>query len=117
MRKEFEYAAIFSADDVKDSFIDCVTTAIDECDKATMLVESHSGIDRIAEVFNTYESGEHRMSVRIYPDAAKQYGIDVEATEALLDIAAIIKDSMKTSFEKSLKITKTIAENYTISHK
>ena len=117
MRKEFVYAAIFSTDDVRDSFIDCITTVIDECSEAIILVESQSGIDRIAEVFGIYESGEPRLSLRIYPGAARQYGIDAEATETLFNVAAIIKGNMRASFEESLKIAKAIAENYTISHK
>lgn len=49
MEKEFEYAAIFSADDVKDDFIGCIASVMDECDEAAILVESRQGINRIAE--------------------------------------------------------------------
>ena len=75
MEKEFEYAAIFSADDVKDDFIGCIASVMDECDEAAILVESQHGINRIAEALNTYESGKQELRLQIHEDAARQYGI------------------------------------------
>lgn len=117
MKKEFECAAIFSASDVKDDFISCIASVMDECDETAILVESQQSIDRIAEVLNTYESGRLELRLQIHEDAARQYGIDVEATEALLNVAAIIRNNTETSFEESLKIATAITKNYNISHK
>lgn len=117
MKKEFEFAAIFSASDVKDDFISCIASIMDECDETAILVESLQNIDRIAEVQNTYESGKPGLRLQIHEDAARQYGIDAEATEALLNIAAITRSNTRTSFEESLKIVTAITENYNISHK
>lgn len=119
MKKEFEYAAIFSANDVKNDFIGCIASVMDECDGTTILAESQQGIDRIAEVLTIYESGKPELRLQIHEDAAEQYGIEAETTEALLNIAAIIRSNsdMKISFEESLKIVTDIAENYNISHK
>ena len=117
MKKEFEFAAIFSASDVKDGFISCIASIMNDCDETTILVESQNGIDRIAEVYITCESGEQRLSLQIHEDAARQYNIDAEATEVLFNIAAIIRSNTRTSIEESLNIAMAIAENYTISHK
>ena len=117
MKKEFEFAAIFSASDVKDDFISCIASIMDECDETAILVESQQGIDRIAEVQNTYESGKPELCLQIHEDAARQYNIDAEATEVLLNVAAIIRSKTRTSFEESLNIAMAIAENYNISHK
>ena len=117
MKKEFEYAVIFSTNDVKDDFISCIASVMDECDEAAILVESRQSIDRIAEVQNTYESEKPELRLQIHEDAARQYDIDAEATEALLNVAAIIRSNTRTSFEESLKIVTAITENYNISHK
>lgn len=120
MKKEFEYAAIFSANDVKNDFIGCIASVMDECDGTTILAESQQGIDRIAEVLTIYESGKPELRLQIHEDAAEQYDIETETTEALLNIAAIIRSNgsnAKISFEESLKIVTDIAKNYNISHK
>lgn len=117
MKKEFEYAAIFSASDAKDDFISCIASVMDEYDETTILVESRQGIDRIAEVLSTHESGKLELRLQIHEDAARQYNIEAEATEALLNVAAIIRNNTRTSFEESLKIVTAITENYNISHK
>lgn len=117
MIKKFEYAAIFSANDVKNDFISCIASVMDECDGTTILAESQQGIDRIAEVLTIYESGKPELRLQIYEDAAEQYNIEVETTQALLNIAAIIRSNAKISFEESLDIATDIAKNYNISHK
>lgn len=116
MKKEFEFAAIFSASDVKNDFIGCIASIADEgCDETAILVESQQSIDRIA---NTYEDEKQVLHLHIYGDAAKQYGINVEAIEALFNVAAIVRNRAKIiSFEESLKIITAITENYNISHK
>lgn len=120
MKKEFEYAAIFSANDVKDNFIGCIALVAEECDETVILVEGQQGIDRIAEVQNTYdthESGKLGPQLHIHENVARQYGINAEVTEALFNVAAIIRNNTRISFEESLKITTAITENYNISHK
>lgn len=117
MEKEFECAVIFSASDVKDDFISRIASTMYECDEITILVESRQSIDRIAEVQNTYESGKPELRLQIHENVARQYGIDAEATEALLNVAAIIRSNTRTSFEESLKIVTAITEIYNISHK
>ena len=117
MKKEFEYAVIFNANDVKDDFISCIASVMDECDETAILVESRQGIDRIAEVLSTYESGKPELRLQIHEDVARQYDIEAETTEALLNIAAIIRSNIETSLEESLKIVTAITKNYNISHK
>ena len=117
MEKKFEYAVIFSEDDVKDDFIGCIALAMDECDEAAILVENQYGIDRIAEALNTYESGKQELHLQIHEDVAKRYGIEAEAAETLLNVAAIIKGNRPVPFKESLKIATAIAESYNISRK
>lgn len=120
MKKEFECAAIFNANDVKDDFISCIASVMNDCGETTILVESQRSIDRIAEVFTTYESGRPELRLQIHKDAARQYGIEAieaEATETLLNVAAIIKDNTEISFEESLKIVTAITKDYDISYK
>lgn len=117
MEKKFEYAVIFSEDDVKDDFISCIASVMDECDDAAILVESQQGINRIAEVLNTYESGvsSPKLHLQIHESAAKRYGIDAEAVETSLNVAAIIKSNMMLSFKESLKIVTAITKDYNIT--
>lgn len=117
MRKEFEYAAIFSASDVENDFISCIASVMDECDETVILVESQQGIDRIAEMLDTCKSGRPELCLQIHEDVARQYGIEAEATKALLNVAAIIRSNTRTSFTESFKIVTAITENYNISHK
>lgn len=115
--KKFENAVIFDINDVKDDFLSCVASAIDECDEITILVESQQGIDRIAEAFSTYEGEKSELHLQIHDATARQYGIKAKTTEVLLNIAAIIRNNTRASLEESLKIVTTITENYIISHK
>lgn len=117
MKKEFEYAAIFNANDVKDDFISCIASVAEECNETAILVESRHGIDRIADALNTYESGKLELRLQIHEDVARQYNIEAETIEALFNVAAIIRNNTRTSFEESLKIVTAITENYNISHK
>lgn len=119
MKKEFEYAAIFSADDIKDDFIGCIASVMDERDNAVILVENQQGINRIAEVLNTYESevSSPEPHLQIHESIARRYGIDAEATETLLNVAAVIKGNRMLSFKESLKIVTAITKNYNISRK
>lgn len=117
MRREYDYAAIFSAEDVKNDFVGCIATAMNECDEVAVLAESQQGIDRIAEIHSTHESGKFELRLQIHEEVTRQYGIDVEITEALLNVAAIIRSNTKTSIEEAVKIVTAITENYNISHK
>lgn len=117
MRREYDYAAIFSAEDVRNDFVGCIATAMDECDKVAVLVESRIGIDRIAEISITHGSGKFELRLQIHEEVARQYNIDIETTEALLNVAAIIRNNTKASIEEAVKIVTAITENYNISHK
>lgn len=117
MERDFEYAAIFRADDVKNDLTGCIVSVMDECDEAAILVESRHGINRIAEAHNTYESGKQELRLQIHEDVARQYGIEAEAVETLFNVAAIIKSNKQLSFKESLKIATAIAESYNISRK
>lgn len=114
-KKYYEYAAIFSERDVKDSFVKCAASVMDECDDVAILVESQNGISRIASITNTYEDKFPKL--KIHENVAGQYGIDAEATEILLNIAAIIKDNTRLSIAESVDIVTAITENYDISHR
>lgn len=120
MKKDFELAAIFSANNVKNNFISCIALVAEECDETVILVEGQQGIDRIAEVQNTYdthENGKLGPQLHIHDNIARQYGINTEVTEALFNVTAIIRNNTRISFEESLKITTAITENYNILHK
>ena len=120
MKKEFEYAAIFSADDVKDDFISCIASVMDECSSAAILVESQDGIDRIAELF--CKGGNEISKLQIHEDVAEKYGIEVKATENLLNVAETIRASltgvgMKLSVAEVINVAAAITKNYDISRK
>ena len=117
MKKEFEYAAIFIVNDVYYDFICCLSWVVEEFNETAILVESRQGIDRIADVLNTYESGKPELRLQIHEDVARQYNIEAETTETLFNVTAIIRNNARTSFEESLKIVTAITENYNISHK
>ena len=114
-KKYYEYAAIFSEEDIKDSFAKCAASIMDECDDVAILVESQNGISRIANITNTYENKHQKL--QIHRDVAEQYGIDVEATEILLNIAAVVRDNTRLSITESVDIVTAITENYNISHR
>lgn len=116
-RKYFEYAAIFSEEDVRNSFISCVASVMDECDNAVILVEGQNGINRIAELSTTYEGKIQKPCLNIHKDAAEQCGIDAKVAENLLDIAAIIRSNTRLSITEAIGIVTAITENYNISHK
>ncbi len=117
--KYFEYAAIFSEEDVKNSFISCVASAVNEYDSVVILTEGQNGINRIAEIVNTYEDKKPLLCLRIHKDVAEQYGINAETTENLINVAAIIRNrsSMPLSITEAINIVEAITENYSISHK
>lgn len=116
-RKYFEYAAIFSEEDVRNNFVSCVASVMDECDTAVILAEGQNGINRIAEITTTYEGKTQKPCLNMHKDAAEQYGIDTKAAENLLDIAAIIRGNAKFTIVESLNVVAAITENYNISRK
>lgn len=117
MRKEYDYAAIFSAEDVRNDFAGCIATAMVECDEATILVEGRQGICRIAEISSVHKSAKSELRLQIHEEVARQYGIDAETTEASLNVAEIIRNNVPISIEEAVKIVTDITENYNISHK
>ena len=117
MRKKYDCAAIFSAEDVRSDFVGCIATTMDECDEFTVLVESQQGINRIAEISNRYESGKFELQLQIHEEVARQYGINAETTEALFDIATTIRNNTRISIKEAVEIVAVITENYNISHK
>lgn len=118
-RKYFEYAAIFSEEDVKNNFISCIASVMDERDDAVILVEGQNGINRIAEMACTYESKTPVLRLQIHGNAAERYGIDAETAENLINVAAIIrsKSNIPFSITEAINIIAAITENYNISHK
>lgn len=115
--KNFELAAIFSEEEVRNDFIDCIASIMHICNSVTILVEGQNGVTRIAEMSPTYESKNLVLRLQMYKDIAEQYGINVEATESLLNVAAIINGSASILITKSIKLAMAITENYNISHK
>lgn len=117
--KYFEYAAIFSEEDVRNSFISCVASVMNEYDSAVILTEGQNGINRIAEMTNAYEDKKPLLCLQIHKDAAEQYGIDAETTENLINVAAIIRSRSNTplSITEAINTVTAITENYNISHK
>lgn len=116
-RKYFEYAAIFSEEDVRNNFIGCIASVMDECDNAVILAEGQNGINRIAEMTNTYESKIPILRLQIHKDTAEQYVTNPEIAEDLLNIAAIIRNKTTLSITEAVGIVAAITENYNISHK
>ena len=116
-RKYFEYAAIFSEEDVRNNFIGCIASVMDEYDNAVILAEGQNGINRIAEMTNTYEGKIPILHLQIHKDTAEQYVTNPEIAEDLLNIAAIIRNKTTLSITEAVGIVAAITENYNISHK
>lgn len=94
---DYDYAAIFSEEDVKYDFISCIATIIEECNEAIILVRSSSyaSIKQIAEITCSYERGggpEWRISVN--EEAAGLLGID-EIPNELFSMAILLKQVSK----------------------
>lgn len=117
----YEYAVIFSEEDVKHDFINCIATAIEDCDEAIILVRSsnYKHIVQVAEITCTYERGncpEWRISVN--EETAGQLGID-EIPNELFSVAMLLKQQMSTpiDFSTAFEAARLISDNFKVSHK
>ena len=120
-KTNYEYAVIFSEEDVKHDFISCIATVIEDCDEAIILVRSsnYKHIVQVAEITCSYERGnrpEWRISVN--EETAGQLGID-EIPSELFSIAMMLKNqmSMPMDFSTAFEAAKLITESFRVSHK
>lgn len=120
-KTNYEYAVIFSEEDVKHDFISCIATVIEDCDGAIILVKSsnYKHIVQVAEITCSYERGnrpEWRISVN--EETAGQLGIDKIPSE-LFSIAMMLKNqmSMPMDFSIAFEAAKLITESFRVSHK
>lgn len=117
----YEYAVIFSEEDVKHDFINCIATAIEDCDDTIILVRNgnYADIRQIAEITYSHErcnGPEWRISVN--EETAGLLGID-EIPSELFSIAMMLKNqmSMPMDFSTAFEAAKLITESFRVSHK
>ena len=117
----YEHAVIFSEKDAKHDFINCIATAIEDCDGVIMLVRNsnYTDIRQIAEIMCSYERGngpEWRISVD--EETAGLLGIDEIPTE-LFSIAMVLKNQMSIpmGFSAAFEAATLITESFRVSHK
>lgn len=120
-KTDYEYAVIFSEEDVKHDFISCIITVIEDCDEAIILVKSsnYKRIVQVAEITCSYERGngpEWRISVN--EETAGQLGIDKIPNE-LFSVAMLLKRQMSTpiDFSTAFEAARLISDNFKVSHK
>lgn len=120
-KTNYEYAVIFSEEDVKHDFINCIVTAIEDCDDIIILVRNgnYADIRQIAEITHSYERDngpEWRISVN--EETAGLLGID-EIPSELFSIAMMLKNqmSMPMDFSTAFEAAKLITESFRVSHK
>lgn len=120
-KTNYEYAVIFSEEDVKHDFISCIATAIEECDDTIILVRNgnYTDIRQIAEITYSYEKGdgpEWRISVN--KETAGLLGIG-EIPNELFSIAIMLKNKMSASmdFSTAFEAAKLITESFRVSRK
>lgn len=120
-KTNYEYAVIFSEEDVKHDFISCIATVIEDCDEAIILVRSsnYKHIVQVAEITCAYEKGnssEWRISVN--EETAEQLGID-EIPNGLFSVAMLLKQQMSIpmDFSTAFEAAKLITESFRVSHK
>lgn len=120
-KTNYEYAVIFSEEDVKHDFISCIATVIEDCDEAIILVRSsnYKRIVQVAEITCSYERGngsEWRISVN--EETAGQLGID-EIPNELFSVAMLLKQQMSVpmDFSTVFEAAKLITESFKVSHK
>nr|DAQ40087.1 MAG TPA: hypothetical protein [Caudoviricetes sp.] len=120
-KTNYEYAVIFSEEDVKHDFISYIATVIEDCDEAIILVRSsnYKRIVQVAEITCSYERGngpEWRISVN--EETAGQLGID-EIPNELLSVAMLLKQQMSIpiDFSTAFEAARLISDNFKVSHK
>lgn len=117
----YEYAAIFSEEDAKRDFINCIATAIEDCDDIIILVRNgnYADIRQIAEITCSHERGNGpEWKISVNEETAGLLGID-EIPDELFSIAMMLKNqmSMPMDFSTAFEAAKLITESFRVSHK
>lgn len=117
----YEYAAIFSKEDVKHDFINCIATAIEDCDDVIILVRNDNYVDirQIAEITCSHERGNGpEWKISINEENSRLLGID-EIPDELFSIAMMLKNQMSMSmdFSTAFEAARLISDNFKVSHK
>lgn len=120
-KTNYEYAVIFSEEDVKHDFINCIATAIEDCDDIIILVRNgnYADIRQIAEITYSYERGNgSEWKISVNEETAGLLGID-EIPDELFSIAMMLKNqmSMPMDFSTAFEAAKLITESFRVSHK
>lgn len=120
-KTDYEYAVIFSEEDVKHDFISCIATAIEDFDDVIILVrnDNYAGIRQIAEITYFRERGNGlEWKISVNEETAGLLGID-EIPNELFSIAMMLKNQMSTSmdFNTAFEAAKLITESFRVSHK
>ena len=120
-KTNYEYAVIFSEEDVKHDFISCIATAIEDCDDIIILVRNgnYADIRQIAEITCSYERGngpEWRISIN--EETAGLLGIN-EIPSELFSVAMLLKQQMSIpiDFSTAFEAARLISDNFKVSHK
>lgn len=117
----YEYAVIFSEEDVKHDFISCIATVIEDCDDIIILVRNgnYADIRQIAEITCSHERGNGpEWKISVNEKTAGLLGID-EIPDELFSIAMMLKNqmSMPMDFSTAFEAAKLITESFRVSHK
>lgn len=121
-KTDYEYAVIFSEEDVKHDFISCIATTIEDFDDTIILVRNdnnYADIRQIAEITYSRERGNGlEWKISVNEETARQLGID-EIPNELFSVAMILKNRMSTSmdFSAAFEAAKLITESFRVSHK
>lgn len=120
-KTNYEYAVIFSEEDVKHDFINCIATAIEDCDDIIILVRNgnYADIRQIAEITYSHERGNGpEWKISVNEETAGLLGID-EIPDELFSIAMVLKNQMSvpTDFSTAFEAAKLITESFRVSHK
>lgn len=117
----YEYAVIFSEEDAKHDFINCIATAIEDCDDIIILVRNgnYADIRQIAEITCSHERGNGpEWKISVNEETAGLLGID-EIPSELFSIAMMLKNQMSIpiDFSAAFEAAKLITESFRVSHK
>lgn len=120
-KTNYEYAVIFSEEDVKHDFINCIATAIEDCDDIIILVRNgnYADIRQIAEITYYHERGNgQEWKISVNEETAGLLGID-EIPDELFSIAIMLKNQMSAlmDFSTAFEAAKLITESFRVSHK
>ena len=120
-KTNYEYAVIFSEENVKHDFINCIVTAIENFDDMIILVrnDNYADIRQIAEITYSRERGNvPELKISVNEETAGLLGID-EIPSELFSIAVMLKNQMSTpmDFSTAFEAAKLITESFRVSHK